>query len=323
MMKLPVDGIPLLPPDVIAPEKQVLRYVSATKLYAISPESVPVDCEFEGLRLREVHAPKPQTDLPAHIGEYTLNIEATIGSAAEFHQVSQKIGELARDLDKFWVYGCGEPLSPVVTTLSFDVTPKGWHSNLDEVKKYLLDNCRQPFAVIQMNHRHWIAMPYYPLLPALRARDAYQKADPPTKALADLHYAALKATGGEGRLFSFAKALELARDVLPGKNDNAKERELGLSNGTLKQSFHWLFDVGNNRYNTRHVVRKGFRSTTLNVRMTGQEIMDYEHDADWILRSLVCQRLKVPTPQLRNASEKLPESKPTSRQSAPPVSPAP
>lgn len=322
-MKLPVDGVPLLPPNVVAPEKQTLRYTSAPKLYAIPPESQAADGEFEGLLLREHHVPKPQKNLPPHIGEYTITIEATIGSSAEFHDFSQKIGALAQDLDKFWVYGCGEPLSPLVTTLSFDVTPKGWHSNVDKVKEYLLQNCHQMFVVAQLGHCHWIQMPFYPLLPSLRARDAYQKADPPTKALADLHYAALKSRGGEGQLFSFAKALELAREVLDGKNDHAKEKALGLSVGTLKRSFHWLFDVGNNRYNTRHVVRKGFRPAMLHARMTGQEIMDYKHDADWILRRLVCQRLRIPTPQLRTRPETHEDSTPASSRFAPPVSPAP
>lgn len=322
-MKLPVNGIPLLPPNVVAPEKQTLRYESAPKLYAIPPESQAADGEFEGLLLRESHVPTPQKDLPPHIGEYIISIEATVGSSTEFHELSHKIGALAQDLDKFWVYGCGEPLSPVLTSLSFDVTPKGWHSNMEGVKKYLLDNCHQMFAVVRIKNRHWVTMPFYPLLPALEARDAYRKADPPTKALADLHYAALKSSGGEGQLFSFAKALELAREVLEGKNDQAKEKALGLSPGTLRRSFHWLFDVGNNRYNTRHVVRKGFRPAKLHVRMTRQEIMDYKHDADWILRSLICQRLKIPTPQLRTAPEKQAEPKPTSSQSAPPVSPAP
>ena len=174
-----------------------------------------------------------------------------------------------------------------------------------------------------MNQNHWVAMPYYPLLPALRARDAYQRAHPTIKALTDLHYAALKSPSGEGQLFSYAKALELAREILSGKDDKTKEKSLGLSTGTLRQSFHWLFDVGNNRYNTRHIVRKGFRPTELHVRMTGQEIMDYKHDADWVLRSLVCQRLKVLTPQLRTAPEMQMESKRASAQSAPPVSPAP
>lgn len=292
----------MLPPELVAPERQMVRFISATKLYAIPPECQAAVGDFEGLHLCERHVPKPAKDLPPNIGDYTVTIEASIGTAAEFSAATQRIGALAQGLDKFWVYGCGEPFSPVVTTLSFDVTPKGWQSNAPQVKDYLLANCRQPFAIVQMSHRHWIGMPYFPLLPALRARDAYGKATPPIQALADLHYAALKSPGGEGRYFSFAKALELAREILPGNNDKAKEKSLGLASGSLKRSFHWLFDMSNNRYNTRHIVRKGAASLALHVRMTGAELMDFQCDADLVLRSLVCQQLQLPTPQLRSAS---------------------
>jgi hypothetical protein len=302
-MNLPVDGIPMLPPDVVAPEKQTLRYTTHPKLYAIPPEQKPAEGDFEGIYLSERHVPRPQPNLPQYMGEYTISIQATVGTSGELNEASQKIGALAQELDKFWVYGCGEPLSPIVTQLSFDITPRGWESNIAEIKAYLLGHCKQPFAVIQMNHQHWISMPYDPLRPALIARDKYQKANPEIKALADLHYAALRLSLGEGRLFSFAKALELARKILPGSNDVSKEKSIGLPNGSLKKSLHWLFDVGNNRFNTRHVVRKDSAAPALQPQMTGQEIMDYHQDADFILRSIVCQNLQVPTPNLQPATQ--------------------
>lgn len=297
-MKLPIDGVPLLPPDVVAPEKQTLRYTSHAKLYAIGPEQTPLEGDLDGLYSRECHIPKPQQGLPQHIGEYTVTIEANIGSSKELNEASQRINVMAKELDKFWVYSCGEPLSPVLIQLSFDVTPKGWLSNTEDLKNYLLTNCRSVIAVVRANPRHWMVMPYYPLLPALRAREKYQTADPLTKALADLHYVALSSPLGEGRLFSFARALELARRILTGKDDATKEASLRLPGGSLKRSLHWLFDVANNRYNTRHVVNRRSAAPALHAPMSGQELIDYQHDADLILRTLVCQRLQIQTPNV-------------------------
>ena len=319
-MKLPVDGIPLLPPNVVAPERQVLRYITQTKHYAIPLDEKRGEGVYEGLYLQECHVPKPQPKFPPHFGEYTITVEANITTSGELSDASQRIGALANDLDKFWVYACGEPLSPLFMQLSFDVTPKGWRSNMEEVKDYFVQNCRQPFAIVQIDPTRCMEMPCYPLSLALQAREAYKKADPVIQALADLHYTALKAQFGEGRLFSFAKALELARKILPGADDPKREQSLALPKGSLKQSLHWLFDVANNRYNTRHVVRRDSPTPALQTRMSGQEIMDFQHDADLILRSLVCQKLQLATPNLVRRTTENNAAARTPKQPVPPVS---
>ena len=139
-------------------------------------------------------------------------------------------------------------------------------------------------------------MPFYPLFPAARVREAYRKASPAIKALGDLHYAALKSLRGDARLFYFANALELAATMMPGTKNTAKEQSLRPeTKALLRHSMDWLFNMANNRYNVRHVVVKG-KSGVLHSEMTGEERVAFEHDADLILRDVVCQSLARPHP---------------------------
>ena len=289
----------MLPTGVIAPERQTLRFTCRPKLYGIPTAAKPFDGEVAGIRIREVFQPRLHSGLPPDIGDYVITVEKTVGSSDELLIVARELRRFISDLDKCWAYACGEPLEPVVLQLSFDTKFSGWDSNESEIQDYLLANCNQTFAVIKMGpHQHWISMPYFPLPQALHARAAYESANPPTRALVDMHYSALKSRGGEGQLFSFAKGLELLRKVLPGRTDEAKQRHLPKEIiPDLKHSLHWLMGIANNRYNVRHVVAKG-EAVNLKPQMTGQEIVDFRHDADLILRAAVCQDFGLICPRI-------------------------
>ena len=101
-MKLP-DGVAILPADVVAPEKQILRYTSLPKFYSIPPEAKPTEGELEGLFVRETHEPEPNSKLPGNFGRYKITIEGSATSSGEFEKLRLKIRALAEDLDKFWV----------------------------------------------------------------------------------------------------------------------------------------------------------------------------------------------------------------------------
>ena len=296
-MNLP-DGVPLLPPDVLAPEMQVLRYTSHSKLYSIPSEAKPTEGDHEGLTFRESHEPESHPDLPGNVGRYRIIIEGSVGSSGELLSVSSKIRKVAEDLDKFWTYACGEPLNPLQIRLNFQVIQNGWESNEESVKQYLLANCHKPIAVVKLGKKpDWNLIHWFPLMPALVARDEYQKAGPPIQALVDIHHQALKSNRGESRLFLFAKALELARKLMPGRTDVEKQKSLHPdAQAKLKQSLHWLFNIANNRYEVRHVVVQVKPDATLHPKMTGKEILEFEHDAELVVKAVVFQRLNLKWP---------------------------
>jgi hypothetical protein len=107
----------------------------------------------------------------------------------------------------------------------------------------------------------------------------------------DLHYYALKDTTAEAYLFFLAKALELGRKMLPGKRNDEKQRSLANGVGAnLRRPLTWLFDMANNRKEIRHVVKKS-RTIDLHPGLNAEERRDYLHDADLVLRTIVCQEI--------------------------------
>jgi len=292
-LKLPVPGVPILPPGVVAPQPQILRYSSTTKLYGITDGGEPSSGEFEGFVVRERLGVTSISGLPPEVREYNLSIERTIKSSDELLTASAEVRGFLSDLDKFWIYAAGEPLNPIVKRVSLERGIAGWNHNELQVRDYLVRNCKQMLAVADSHDQHWVIMPQFPLAPALRARAAYQSATPISQALVDLHYGALKSSYREGRLFGLAKALELARQILPGKDGTVKQQALKpLIGNNLRHSLDWLKEMANDRYHTRHAVQKG-ATVRLKSKMTGEEICDFEHDADLILRATVFRELKL------------------------------
>jgi hypothetical protein len=293
-----IEEASVLQPGITVSEKQVLRFTLLPKLYAIPSGCTPYDHIVDGVRVYESHELCPQQGFPPHTGKYRITFEAPISGSDQLLKFGSEIREAAEDLDRSWIYACGAPLHPVRIRFSFGVNPFGWESNEAEVKNFLIQNSKKTIALVRVGpQQHWMSMPDYPLRAAARAREAYRVASPPIKALGDLHYAALKALRGDARLFYFANALEVAVTVMPGAKNKAKEQSLRTETRRLLQySMDWLFNIANNRYNVRHVINK--KLGVLHSEMSGEERSAFEHDADLILRDVMCQNLGLPTPQL-------------------------
>lgn len=196
-----MNGITLLPPGIISQEKHVLRYFCRPRRYIIQNDSEPMTASGDGYRVFESYTSAPESSRNS-VGEYALTIETDVSSSERFFQAVSTISDLAHDLDQFWLYSIGEPLFPVTLRFSFDSIPPGWEANLDDVKQSLLRSHRGAYPVIRPIVQSWLELPHFPLKSALRARDAYIRADPTIQALADLHYSAVKLPVNEGKLFS-------------------------------------------------------------------------------------------------------------------------
>jgi hypothetical protein len=233
-------------------------------------------------------------------------MEAAVSTSDAFQEVSSAIRSVAEDLDRFWIYACGEPLEPIVVQISFDTTPSGWQSNEKEVKQYFLRHAKEMFPVVKLgNHRHTIAMPYYPLLPAIEARKACRTAGPLINTLVDLHYNALKFREGHAALFTLAKGLELAVRLLPGRTRQEKHELLPAeAKSLLTQPIKWLFEIANTRLDVRHVVQQTPQQTALHPRITGEEATAFKRNADVLLRYIICSRLGITCPNLQKGEHK-------------------
>jgi hypothetical protein len=83
--------------------------------------------------------------------------------------------------------------------------------------------------------------------------------------------------------------LEITRAYLHGNNDEEKERCLPPeAQAELRNSYHKLFDLANNRLNTRHAVKRKPEVVELHPELEGGELDDFYHDCDLIIRSVIC-----------------------------------
>ena len=264
---------------------QLLRYATKPRIYQIDPSSSAYSEQAGAWLVRETFEPNTEPSLGA--GHYRVVVEREFQERDHTSRHHGEVLQLAGDLDRLWAYVCGEPLFPVTMHLSLNPVPDHWETNRDEFSHYH----HSPTAWLTGESKHWLCLPYFPLERVLRIRREYSKASESVRALIELHHAGLKSTGTETRFSLFAKALELARALIPGRDLKAKERSLSPDvQSAMRRPLKWLFEIGNDRFETRHVVRDP-ANVTLHPRLSSDEMADYRHDADLILRSRATEAL--------------------------------
>ena len=88
----------------------------------------------------------------------------------------------------------------------------------------------------------------------------------------------------------YAKALDLALDLLPGHMHSQKAAALPVNvRSELHQSLAWLGKMSNTRLETRHVASNG----KLLPRLSHTEGADFMHDADLVIRGVVENELGI------------------------------
>jgi hypothetical protein len=274
-------------------QPQLLYFKSGVKTYAISSAEPPHSQNVDGLQVSERYWPRAATEsvIAPGVQNYEVVIEATVSTRDEATEARFKAFDLTRDLDRAWTYTCGEPLHPVLWSLNLLESPEGWATNAKEVDTILAQREQQPYGISETTERrHWLGLPLFPLKDALKVIEALSTASDATQALVDLHYSALKSLDPGGQLFLFAKGLELGAEFL-GSDKKARRKALpDHVRSALKQDLDWLFNVSNNRFDIRHVV-KDRTTLDLHPKLTGIERRDFMHDANLIIRSIVCQQI--------------------------------
>lgn len=106
----------------------------------------------------------------------------------------------------------------------------------------------------------------------------------------ELHFAAIDQLGMVSQFILYAKALDLAREMLPGHGNSKKEAALPRNvRAGLHQSLAWLGKMSNKRLETRHVASNG----KLLPKMSATERVDFVHDADLVIRGVIENQLKI------------------------------
>jgi hypothetical protein len=235
---------------------------------------------------------------------YGLRMECQVTTKEQAQRCDTEARQLARDLNTVWAYVALVTLFPKRFMIRLSKPPDGWRTNFKRIKSVRPIKPRSSLPIsgppgppvgftvnIKINPgRYKVVLPYMPLQRALAAVQAYRTANQTTRFLMDLHFGAIDQLGTGAQLFLFAKALELARVMLPGRTDSQGEAALPpAGRAALRRSFHWLFDIANNRLEIRHVARGG----SLLPKLSPAESADFVHDADVVIRGVVERELGI------------------------------
>jgi hypothetical protein len=262
-------------------------------LYVLSETVSPHQRIIGDWVIRETYEPLDDRTLPKGTVSYSVWIETEVSSPKEIWAKEDTGFKIADDLNRVWTYVCGQPINAALLGLVARDAPAAWTTNNKEVEKKLnaeISGMTCNGIIIRTRYRMYVME--LPLSKVLDVYESYKTAPDFIRALIELHYSALTSNRLEDRLIFFAKALEMVRGLYPGKSDQQIQGSLPVNiTSNLQQSLHWLFGIANNRFDVRHVVQQKGTPPVLHPRISMQEHQSFEHDADSIIRTVVCQQL--------------------------------
>jgi hypothetical protein len=227
-------------------------------------------------------------------------MECRVTTKEEARQYDAEARQLASDLNIVWAYVALVPLFPKRVTIRLSGPPDGWRTNFRKLKSTRPIKPRPGhspgppagFSVsLTINKGQYKVTSNVLLLRrAIDAVHAYRTARPEARFLMQIHFAAIDQLGMASQLILYAKALDLARDLLPGNGNSKKEAALPANvRSALRQSLTWLGEMSNRRLETRHVASGG----KLLPRMTSAESANFVHGADLVIRAVVEKELGI------------------------------
>jgi hypothetical protein len=235
---------------------------------------------------------------------YGLRMEGQVTTQQEAARSHTEALQLARDLNIVWAYVAAVPLFPKRMMIRLSESPDGWRSNFKKIKSTRPTKPRSALAISSppgpptgfavsikiIPGKYKVVLPFMPLQRALVAVRAYRTAKENMKFLMNLHFGAIDQVGMGSQLVLLAKALDLARGMLPGHANADKQAALPVVvRAELSQSLKWLGKMSNKRLETRHVANNG----KLLSKMSPAEGRDFVHDADLVIRGVVERELGI------------------------------
>jgi hypothetical protein len=273
---------------------KLLRLESDSFSFGLIEEYPPYKKDVGNLTVYEVYTPADNDS--SDVGSYKIIIEGEVENHSELEDRNIEAIALAEELEMLWSYVWVTPLhiKTRAVILEFPKPPKGWDTNKEDIRKELdIERGGLTYESISFSRNETKYSNTLPLERGLRIREKYQKAETIIKTLIDFHFESLSSRSMHSSLFLLSKGLEITRAYLPGKSDDEKENNLPPdAKSELRNSYHKLFGLANNRLNTRHAVRRKSEVVELHPELEGSELEDFYHDCDLIIRSVVCDYFK-------------------------------
>jgi hypothetical protein len=254
----------------------------------------PASDAYGSWTLRESYRPSNPAFPDGSIGRYWLTVQREIGAQENVATMRYEGIRLLERIERLWPLAVGVAmgrgsLGPKLRLLT---EPTGWTSNHERLN-VAVNSARghTSLSVGQLNNRTWFKADWLPLPRVVEALVGYDTADDLTKELTELLYAAYTSNSSRARVVLLAKALEIVREMLPGRTDAQRERALpdGIREA-MTQDLHSLFWRSNSRRETRHPITR-VPTLALHPAMEAKEHAAFLKDADTVIRAVACTRL--------------------------------
>lgn len=272
-----------------------LRFESPELKFGILGNATPSEAEIEGWNLRETYVPNAHVDIAKDVGSYRLIVERNVTQDDDVNKHNTTGVALIERIELLWAFAAALPLRSRGFGLELTIIepPQGWSSNTNKVDRAIQADIQQVTCSFRIVSRHWryaSAFPLQRLIPLLNAYGALD--DEVVRELINLHYAAHMSSSSHGQVVLFAKALEITRKLLPGRDDIERGRILPPEvQSALSRPLHDLYDLSNNRRETRHAVSKKASVTVLHPPMSTEERSAFKRDASMVINFVVCNKL--------------------------------
>lgn len=237
-------------------------------------------------------------------GDYSIIMKENVESINELEESMVKFKRIAKRFDDLMTYIVGFPIT--VNDKDF----YGWNTTLevfDQIAGWECDYRRVHYELEKKEHSNQIAgmdiisidgiysnitVPQYPLEELAIAYQNYSKLDQLTRMLIRFHTLS-KRNALDTKYLLIGKALEIANFLLPipdNRKDSFKLLSSDIQEAFKKRDILWLYNMSNNRFETRHIINKKSDSL-LHQRMNEDEYHDYIQLSDLLIGNIVRVKL--------------------------------
>jgi len=241
---------------------------------------------------------------PNDFGKYKIIISKSVLKEILIDEVSSEALKITANINYLIIYSLGRNLKEDNTfygsrkKIIFPINEQRyWKNNINEVKKYFSKNKKGAFSFdLKINLRKNSSINISPLKEIMAMLNECNKLEEIYKYLIYYHCAAHE-TVDDVRYLLLAKALEIA-DTILYKHKNKEKRqeflpiELQEIFNQKGRTLDWLFNIQNNRVETRHV----FFSKTfdgINKEMEDVEMFDFMYLTDMLIICIVRKRFNL------------------------------
>lgn len=231
----------------------------------------------------------------SELGDYDIVVKGEVDTESDLEQLNSEAVSLIEKVELLFPYAWATPLhgDTLVKTLSPIEPPERWISNKEDVRReFQKEKSGLIIGGIKISTIQYKYGDSFPLKTTMRMMRKYSDLEAVVKTMIDIHWQSLIARSTHSQLFLLAKCLELTRAYLPGKNDQQKERSLAEdARKNISMKYRDLFDLSNNRAETRHVVSSSKDQIKTHKSITEDEREAFVNDSNTIIRAIVCDAL--------------------------------